>query len=302
MPSLLNEEQLSKKEKDLLWKNGVNSKNPECIKNAIKQGVMPRYLNATFLIKDANDLDSYKSLMELLLETNVLKEDSVYFDLADSLLKKGARLPNLFLERSSFYTTSNYYVHLAQCPHDLYIALRSNPGISKARDEQGMTILHHAAKTGTIINADKAHLIRYLLFTTARVDLNAQDKQGNTPLHLAAFCDVKDVMRPIYLSDFINKACEFGLNLFILNKQDQSVLTIIEQQLEKLSLTGSQTETEYKKELIKKRLEELFELRDRLRMIARLNNQSKNEHKFPIWKSEIDGKENVFNTQIDPGQ
>lgn len=258
------EEQLNKKVNELRWDDAVKSKDAELIRNTLKSGITPRYLNATLLIHDADDLYQYKSSMDLLLERNVQKDDTVFFDLADSLLKKGARLPKAYLERSAFNAASNYFDHLARCPHDLYLVLRSNPAIIKARDENGMTILHHVGKAGTILSHAKANLTLYLLFTSKGIDLNLKDKYGNTPLHQAAFCDEENVQSIHFFSDFLNKAWELGADLFTLNKQGQSVLDILEQQIEKLGAAFARRGNERNKAIIKKRCQELLILRERL--------------------------------------
>lgn len=256
MPSLLRK-QSCKKSHDQIWQDVIDSKNSKKIKHALKQGIMPRYLNTVLLIQHADE-NVNKSLMEVVIDNNVVREDLFYFDLADHFLKKGARLPKLFLERSAFLTTSDYFIHLIQCPHDLYIALRSNPGIYKMRCEKGKTLLHYAAQVAMKMSAEIAFLSCYLLFS-ARFDFNAKDKQGNTPLHIAAHYGV---MNEECLSDFINKSCELGADLSIINNQDQTMVSIFKQQIEKLNKNLDGVTDTCQKILLQQKLEVLKKLQD----------------------------------------
>ncbi|MOA21233.1 Ankyrin repeats (3 copies) [compost metagenome] len=64
--------------------------------------------------------------------------------------------------------------------------LASNPALIHGRDEYEFTVLHGA------VNTENVEMIRYLIEQGA--DVNAQNDEGYTPLHIALYPDVADCL------------------------------------------------------------------------------------------------------------
>jgi ankyrin repeat protein len=164
--------------------------------------------------------------IEDLLTGNYLTQDTINFDKADQLLREGALLPQPYKTRSDFSNVAEYFKYLSQNDYDLYIALRSNPKIVKQQDEEGKTILHHAATIGCIMGSNSASLIHYLLFTAPGIDFNIQDKNGNTPVHIAALYSEDRVTCKYIFPNYVKRAAESNFNFSTLNESGQAVLHI----------------------------------------------------------------------------
>lgn len=121
-----------------------------------------------------------QSLMELLIGLDNIIHD---FKIADTLLKKGARLPS---EKKSDYSEADLkqpsfkFNYLLDSCHNMYIALRQNPDIVKERNENKQTLLHHFIQR-SFVN----FRVSYLLQSHPTISFNVQDHQGQTPLHVA---------------------------------------------------------------------------------------------------------------------
>ncbi len=164
--------------------------------------------------------------IDTLLSNNHLGNDVVNFDSADKLLELGATLPSPYMQEAACTSKSEHLSHLSQCSHDLYIALRKTPEIISAVDENGMTLLHHAARIGFMMGSNSASLIHYLLFTAPGCDFNIKDHNGNTPLHIAAECCSDRVTQTYIFANYVRSAVKTDFDFSILNKQGQAVIHI----------------------------------------------------------------------------
>jgi ankyrin repeat protein len=161
-----------------------------------------------------------------LISNNHLGQDIQNFYKADELLKGGAALPKLKKEESSFENKSEFFRDLSYGVRDLYIALRTNPDIIKEQDENGQTILHHAAHIGLGLGSNSASLILELLFEAKGADFSIRDNNGDTPVHIAAkLCHDRSTCDFIF-PNYISKASETGFDFSQLNNQGQAVLHI----------------------------------------------------------------------------
>ena len=170
-------------------------------------------------------LDTQKSITEL-LEGNHLAQHAVNFDTADQCLKEGALLPTPSKKRSDFDTTANYFKSIHDNSEELYIALRTSPEIIIEQDENGQTLLHHAATVGHMMGSNGASLIHYLLFSAPGVDFTIKDNNGNTAVHLAAMASQDRVTCQYIFPNYMKKALEMKFDFSTLNKQGQTILHI----------------------------------------------------------------------------
>lgn len=102
----------------------------------------------------------------------------------------------------------------------------SNPSIIKEKDEYGATLLHHAALLGRLRNEENAIGILTTLFNCKKLDFTVKDKDGNTPLHVAAFnCDDKVTCRIVFPA-LVREAARRQFDFSTKGQNGQSVLHI----------------------------------------------------------------------------
>ena len=78
----------------------------------------------------------------------------------------------------------------------LYQILIKNPYLVNAVDDKKETILSYSLKNN---NKDISHLI----LTSPIIDLNYQDKEGNTYLHLAVLSRQKEIIKLLLEKEYI---------------------------------------------------------------------------------------------------
>lgn len=119
------------------------------------------------------------------------------------------KLSKLKLKKSedTFSCKSEFFRHLINYRDDLEIYLTINPALINAKDENGMTLLHHSATIGRTRKFSNASPIQQLLFSVPGIDLNVKDLNGDTPVHVAAAaCDdrVTCQLFPVFLKQAIS--------------------------------------------------------------------------------------------------
>lgn len=109
---------------------------------------------------------------------------------------------------------------------NLKSALEKNPNLINMQDENGRTILHHAAPLG--LHAGQTRTIEFLdlLFTKPNFDLTIRDNNGDTALHLAAFACYDRAIYEITFPLYIEKAIEKKFNFNITGRSGLTVLQI----------------------------------------------------------------------------
>ena len=109
---------------------------------------------------------------------------------------------------------------------ELKSALKENPNLINEQDENGMTILHYAAKIGFTLVSTSAREILNELFNSQNLDFTIKNKSENTPLHLAALCCEDRVTCEFVFPAFVKEAARRGFDFSTLGQQGQSVLHI----------------------------------------------------------------------------
>ncbi|XP_055684752.1 26S proteasome non-ATPase regulatory subunit 10-like [Lutzomyia longipalpis] len=99
------------------------------------------------------------------------------------------------------------------------------------RDDRNDTCLHRLASTG------RCDILEMLLKCPQKIDLNAQNAEGDTPLHIA--CQEKQL-------ECVARLVEHGASVHILNKEKKSPLEycpprVRQEILEKLNLVAAET-------------------------------------------------------------
>jgi ankyrin repeat protein len=74
------------------------------------------------------------------------------------------------------------------------------------------------------MGSNSASLIFHLLFNAPGIDFSVQDKNGMTPVHLAAYTAHDRVTSRFVFPNFVREAAQRGFDFSILDKQGQSVL------------------------------------------------------------------------------
>jgi ankyrin repeat protein len=114
--------------------------------------------------------------------------------------------------RSAFATTIGYLSHLSSDPHDLSIALTTNPEIIQEQDENGMTVLHHAAMMPPRVPELATQILLELLFAAPGVDFSIRDDTQQTALHSAAvYASMTGTSASIFPA-FVKSAAENGFD------------------------------------------------------------------------------------------
>jgi Asp-tRNA(Asn)/Glu-tRNA(Gln) amidotransferase C subunit len=101
----------------------------------------------------------------------------------DQMVKQGSKLPDSFRVREDFKTLAAYFEYLINHVHDLYITLRTHPGLINVQDEKGKTLLFYAVRAANYLPKDRIQWIVHILLTTPNIEVNLTDIEGNTFLH-----------------------------------------------------------------------------------------------------------------------
>lgn len=105
-------------------------------------------------------------------------------------------------------------------------ALENEPGLITKQDENGKTLLHYAARIGTLMGSTNASKILNVLFNAPGIDFTIKDNAGNTPVHVAAFyCEDRTTCQYVFPA-FVKEATKHKFNFSTLGQQGQSVLHI----------------------------------------------------------------------------
>jgi|GEM_PF-6463845 FOG: Ankyrin repeat len=105
--------------------------------------------------------------------------------------------------------------------------LKTNPQVVNEQDENGNTLLHHAALIGRKRGSWSAGEILNVLFTSPHLDFTVKNNDGNTPLHVAALsCDERTTCQFVFPA-LVKEASNRGFDFSILGgKSGQTVLHI----------------------------------------------------------------------------
>lgn len=205
------------------WENAWKDKNIQQLKYLLKQKFIPDNIHATL---DFTDERNSMSIVDILLEDNSFSDDRICFKIVNKLILKGAKLPEPNEDEKNFVTTEDYFIHLVRNNHDLYIALQKKPLLIIEKDEKQQTLFHHAARIGHEMDSNSASLIHFLLFNSPHINFNTQDKNGNTPLHVAALNCTEPTTCKYVFPNYLKTAFITESDFEILNKQGQSILHI----------------------------------------------------------------------------
>lgn len=114
---------------------------------------------------------------------------------------------------------------LLQSKEALQAALEKNPNLITEKDDEGKTLLHHAAKIGLEKNFQTAKGILEKLFEMPELDFNLKDNKGNTPMHVAALCCVdKECKRLFYI--YLQEATRRNFDFSILGHDRKTILQL----------------------------------------------------------------------------
>jgi ankyrin repeat protein len=121
-------------------------------------------------------------------------------------------------------TRSDEFKKLIKSAESLESALGSNLCLINEKDEDGMTLLHHAAGIGLYLGSTSASEILNVLFNTPGIDFNITDVRGNTPLHLAAYYSMDRVTCNFVFPSYITEAVKHKFDFSKLGDEGKSVL------------------------------------------------------------------------------
>ncbi|MDX1838599.1 hypothetical protein DIZ81_11575 [Legionella taurinensis] len=121
---------------------------------------------------------------------------------------------------------SEQFSSLVHSAEALKAALESNPNLINEQDEDGLTLLHHAAQIGNYMGSTSASKILDVLFANENLDFTIKDKAGNTAVHVAAWCCEDRVTCQYVFPSFVTEAAKRGFDFATLSQQGQTVLHI----------------------------------------------------------------------------
>lgn len=104
--------------------------------------------------------------------------------------------------------------------------LKKSPKLITEQDEDGLTLLHHAAQVGRIRNSTGASEILNVLFNTPGLDFTIKDNAQNTAVHVAALSCKDRVTCQYVFPTLVKEASKRGFDFSMLGQQGQSVLHI----------------------------------------------------------------------------
>lgn len=136
------------------------------------------------------------------------------------------RSPILKSKKRVIIMPSNEFKNLLWSDEDLQAALKSNPNLMKEQDEEGMTLLHHAAQIGFIMGSLNARKVLEALFKAPEIDFSIKDKNENTALHVAAYCSQERVTCQYIFPTLVKEAADHGFDFSTLGQNGQSILHI----------------------------------------------------------------------------
>jgi hypothetical protein len=159
-------------------------------------------------------------------------EFKTYARLLDWMVEKRTILPLPSRVRENFETVAAYFEYLINHIHDLYITLRTNPGLINAQDEQGKTLLFHAVQAAKYLSKDRILWIVHILLATPNINVNLVDEEGDTFLHVATkhcaddkiFDPHESIIFDHIFVPFVEYAKKNCFNFLLLNKAGFAVI------------------------------------------------------------------------------
>jgi len=158
-----------------------------------------------------------------------VKETINKLKIADELISRtNKQLPDLrlplehFVDKNGNVNKAKFFEHLMEYIVDLYLHLRKNPESVNDRDQFGRTLLHHAAAAGFMKNSR-------LLLTLPGGNVNLQDADGNTPLHLLIGRHSLPIEHKQFLVNLVNEAIGHGFDPSIKNRLGETILHLAAQ-------------------------------------------------------------------------
>ncbi|MDP1574616.1 MAG: ankyrin repeat domain-containing protein [Coxiellaceae bacterium] len=176
---------------DMTWEEAKNSKNANNILKVLLTGYIPENLQELITINDHSE--KTRSIVDIVLrfgDRSVISRNNREI-IATRLLDSGAAVPEYVYPREQYANSlSRWLSHLSDNPTDFFLAYYADPSIVTQRGEDGKTILHHAVSSAVIMGGNNQ--VEKLL-NMSEVDLQAEDNDGNTFLHIAAlYCNRRD--------------------------------------------------------------------------------------------------------------
>jgi len=152
-------------------------------------------------------------------------QDHARFASADHLIRlQHYQLPEMQRAEQSFSDKSEFMSYLVHHCDDLYIHLRTQPGRINEQDEEGMTLLHHAASIGLMMGSNSAAQVHQLLFDTPGINFNLKDSNGNTAVHVAAHHAWDRVTCRYIFPNYVRKAIEQGFDFSTRGRHGYTVM------------------------------------------------------------------------------
>jgi len=154
-----------------------------------------------------------------------LGQDYEKFEVADHLIRlRQYTLPDLVFSEQDCAGKAEFFKHLAASCRNLYLFLRKHPERVNEQDEEGMTILHHAASAGLTMGSNSASLIHSLLFNAPGIDFSIKNSNGDTAVHVAGFYGEERVTCRYIFPNYVRKAAELGFDFSTRGQRGYTVL------------------------------------------------------------------------------
>ena len=199
---------------------------PDELRNKISSYLSQEDLNRFSLVnKDMSSSLCSKRMLRVHDWRLHLWQDYRRFVMADHLVRlRQYQRPALYRPEKSYASKGEFFKYLARSCKDLYLFLRAHPDRVNEQDDDGMTILHHAASIGAMMGSNSASLIHQLLFEVPGIDFSIKDLNGNTAVHLAGYFSYDRVTCRYIFPNYVRKAAALGFDFTTRGSQGLTVL------------------------------------------------------------------------------